>query len=282
MNDRVLPWLRYTIADVQLDVEGLTPEAEGVYHRVVRLVFSRGPQSKTAMATRFGAHFAAVEHLLTGDEHASTIPWVQRERDHALALTGKKSRAGQASASARAERNIRSTPVEQEHNTSSTPVQVVVNGCSTGVEHTTLPLLFSCVYSVPEGTASEKERARTRETERLCALRMPFTGEAFTRAWDNWVLTLERERRQYPSVETAQTALDQLRPFDEAFATGLLQRAAAATPPWQAFVFDDTLAKYRKQQQRPGKSTPTARSQATIQDRNAPHVPLKDLLAKEA
>lgn len=125
------------------------------------------------------------------------------------------------------------------------------------------------------------------------AVRSPFVGTAFTAAWHKWLKNLADQGLGYSTPQQAENALALLAPFDEAYATGLLERAAAAK--WKGFVFDDSLAKYQRTKSPASPANPGAgrgpaphrptmgqRSQETIQDRSKRPETLKDYVAKNA
>jgi len=76
------------------------------------------------------------------------------------------------------------------------------------------------------------------------ALVYPFPSESFVRLWHLWKrYKREQHKFSYVSEVTEQTALDQLKPFDEEFATLIIERAMAKG--WKGFVHQGTREEYQ-------------------------------------
>lgn len=76
-------------------------------------------------------------------------------------------------------------------------------------------------------------------------LHYPFDTPNFRNMWRLWNDHRKSIRKPYKSITSEQAALKQLSEFDEAYATGLIERSIAGG--YQGLVFDDTKEKYQKQ-----------------------------------
>lgn len=274
MADREFPWFRYHLSDILTDVEGMSCEAEGTYHRVVRLLWKRGPLTMDELGKRFGVPFLQVEHVLTPTnvERSFSVSWLEKER--AIALNGRqqKKAAGEASGIARGEKNGRSTDAQRSFNARSTYAQQTfntrlnnshkneraLNEHSTDVERSSS---YSLSYS--SSTSSEKERAGV--------ITAAFPGDAFARAWNAWLALLMSKDTDYQDATAAQSAMDALKPYDEAFAISLL--TLATKNRWNDFLFPETWEKYQAHKARKGTSrsgSATERRRATTSERTVP------------
>jgi hypothetical protein len=114
---------------------------------------------------------------------------------------------------------------------------------------------------------------------------LPHSDQEFAKAWDRWRQYADRGGQQ-PSDDTLQEDLSLLGEYHPEFATSLLDTARRGK--WSHFHFPNTKGQYaawqkaRTQPASRGKPSPTERAQATIQERGAQHVSLKEHLTKNS
>ena len=115
-----------------------------------------------------------------------------------------------------------------------------------------------------EGTVlNNGEGTRAPELTNFRGIAMPFTSERFAKAWNEWLAYRKKRRLDYANTESEQRQVNLLKPFDEEFAIGLLEKAI--DQKYQGFVFDDTLERYQKRKTGSGAPPPPMERNAEIE-----------------
>ncbi len=137
------------VADDLMDVKD--PASEGIYFRVLRWLWSNGPQTRAEIQRKCKESFAELEHVFntrsTDVEPLLSIRWIEDQREKAETGREKWQKAGKASAEARRSKS-------KKKNKRSTNEERTLNECSTSVEHSTSTSYSTSVQD------SGKEQAR--------------------------------------------------------------------------------------------------------------------------
>ncbi|BDD11931.1 hypothetical protein FUAX_43630 (plasmid) [Fulvitalea axinellae] len=97
---------------------------------------------------------------------------------------------------------------------------------------------------------------------------LPFSDEGFAGLWEEWKTHLRTAGCGYPDVGRENRALARLRPYDQAFATALVE--TALLKGWKDFHFEETPARWQKLQQLQEQQTLTNHGQISQSPNRTP------------
>lgn len=169
-------WFKIQLVQVSDDLMDVKdPASEGIYFRVLRWLWSNGPQTMAEIQRKCKASFGELEHVFsacsTDVEPLFSIRWIEDQREKAETGREKWQKAGLASAEARRAKS-------KKKNKRSTNEEQTLNECSTDVEHST-----STSYSISSEKSGKKEHAGAKSiAERIEAFAAEVRTENAKRA----------------------------------------------------------------------------------------------------
>ena len=291
------PYLPWYPGDIQRDaaLNSVSIGAFGLWHKLMYIAFDGDPYGHVSVKGRLippdnlarmvGLSLAEFEPLLAELEHADVFSRNEAGVIFSRRMVRDSQRSETAAANGKKGGNpvLRGPAPRLTSGLSSSDNQQLNQTSKGGVNP------FPALCPLLSANASASENAGMGSGETRNRLNPPHTGEKFLAAWDAWMALNHERGTLYPDAATAQTAIDLLAQVDERYATELLTNARLGQ--WQNFWFNDTLSKYQRQQSpaNPGagragashRSTPTQRSQATVQERGTLPQKLKDYVKEK-
>lgn len=178
---RPLEWMKFNVAHVTAEVEGLSLEEQGAYFVLIRQLWVLGPLSDQQVRRYVRGNFDAVRDRMVERDGLLTFAWLEKARETGQRAQDQRSEAGRISAT---KRNDRSTTVKRSSNDRSTDV------LSVSMSESNSQSMSSSNSSVTRAKKVEPD---------LCA------PEAYADEWNEW-LAHRRDIRK-PMTLRAQRAL---------------------------------------------------------------------------
>lgn len=279
------PYLPWYPGDIQRDsaLQSVSLSAFGLWHKMLYYMYGATPYGHLAVNGRvipdhnlpklFGCTADEFWPLLTELEEANIFSRTAEGMVYSRRMVRDAKRAETAAVNGKRGGNPKLLHSPKQDNPQDN------RGVNTEDNRQVIRNPALCFMQYASDSDSERGMGSGEGSDPTRQLDWPFTGAKFMAAWWDWQAHLASTGMLYANRTMAQAAIDALRDYDEDYATTLL--VTATNSRYRGFVFNDTLAKYRRLKATKTRTTATDAARGTIQDRTAPVPSLKDFMAKK-